>query len=359
MTTTILDRYIVWSLIRGWLLVLAVLAAIFGLLAFVDEFGRINNHYNTIDALRYIGLTMPQRIVELMPAIALLGTLIALASMSKHSELIVIWSSGMRLRRFMRPIGLLLALLVASLLLLTEWVIPPVYQQAEAQRAIAQSGSANLLTGQGLWSANGTRFTNIRTFQWGHIPKTIIIYQFNPEGRLLSSIHADYAHISSNRRWVLFNVERTELNNGKPVTQHFDHLDMESPWLEREIPGLSLSSTGLSLSALYAYTAYLQSIDQPYQRYQLAFWQQLLLPFNVAAMVLLAIPISIGLGSPRSHSFEKRMAIGAVIGILFYLSSPIIYGVGSLLKLYAPWVAITPGIITIIVAGLLFKRCKV
>lgn len=356
---TVLDRYIGLSLIKGWLLVLLVVLAIFGLLAFVDELGRVNNRYQVFDAFWYVCLTMPRRMFDLAPVIALLGTLIALASMAKNSELTVIWSAGFALGRFVQAVLKPTLALVMVLALAAEFIVPTLYQHAQAQRAIARSGHANLLTGAGLWTADGDRFTNVRTFRLGYIPEGIDIYQFDKQGQLLTSIHAEYAHVGDKRHWVLFNVDKTDMDRHTTKTSHLDHLEMGPLWSAGELPGLSLSSEGLSLSALYSYATHLQSIGQAYQRYQLTFWQQLLMPWMAAVMVLLATPISLGLGSSRSRSFEIRLVAGGVIGILFYLGNPIIYSMGSLLKWYAPLIAALPLWILLAMASVFWFRCRV
>jgi lipopolysaccharide export system permease protein len=351
----ILNRYIAWSLIKGWLLVLVVIVAIFGLLAFITELDRVNAAYGILDVLRYVAFTMPQRVLDLAPVIVLLGTLISLATLAKHNELTIIWSAGVTTAHFMRVLWLPILMLVIVLTLTAEFVAAQFYQRAEAERSLLRSGNANMITGRGLWSAQNGRFINVRSFRMGHIPENIDIYQFNEQRELISAIHASHAEIGGNRRWILFDVDSKTLENGRPVTHHIDQLEMSPLWSEQELPGLSLASAGLSLSALYSYANYLKTTSQPYQRYWLAFWIQALLPLTAAAMVLLAASISIGLGSARGHSFEIRIAIGALIGIVFYLVSPLIYTAGNLFALPSPFIATIPLLIVLVASGVLFS----
>jgi hypothetical protein len=50
------------------------------------------------------------------------------------------------------------------------------------------------------------------------------------------------------------------------------------------------------------------------------------------------------------------MAIGAVVGILFYLGAQIIFAMGQLLHLSIPMVAVTPAILVSACALFLIKR---
>ena len=64
-----------------------------------------------------------------------------------------------------------------------------------------------------------------------------------------------------------------------------------------ELPTLTLHSDSMSLSVLYRYSQYLASNGQPMEKYLSTFWQKLLMPLTVGAMVLLATPISANLGA--------------------------------------------------------------
>ena len=110
-----LDRYIGAALLKGWLLVWLVMSAIFSLLGFVDELERTSDLYRISDAVEFILYTLPQRSMDLMPVITLLGTLVALASLNKNSEIIAMRAAGMSLRRLLRSVALPALLLVAGL----------------------------------------------------------------------------------------------------------------------------------------------------------------------------------------------------------------------------------------------------
>ena len=102
----IIDRYIAITLCKAWFVVLIVLLAIFGLVAFVGEMERINWDYQLPEVLRFMALTLPQRALDLAPAITLLGTLLGLASLARHSELVVLRAAGMGLKRIVVAIAI-------------------------------------------------------------------------------------------------------------------------------------------------------------------------------------------------------------------------------------------------------------
>ena len=78
-----LRRYLTINLVSGWLMVFAVLTALFGLLSLINELERVDDHYSVLNAAFYVSFTLPQQLLELVPVSVLLGTLMALANLEK------------------------------------------------------------------------------------------------------------------------------------------------------------------------------------------------------------------------------------------------------------------------------------
>src|SRR5580698_11107689 len=92
---TRLERYIAMATLRALLLVSAVLTVLFSLLEFVDQLHDVGKgHYRLIDALVYVLLTAPARLLQLMPAAMLFACLFALGGLAARSELTVMRAGG-------------------------------------------------------------------------------------------------------------------------------------------------------------------------------------------------------------------------------------------------------------------------
>ena len=87
-----LDRHIWLRVIKGYVLVMAILLSIFSLMAFVNELDMVGRGtYGIADAALNVLLTAPGRIVELAPVTALLGSIIGLGELAAGHELIARW----------------------------------------------------------------------------------------------------------------------------------------------------------------------------------------------------------------------------------------------------------------------------
>ena len=354
----ILQRYIASSLVRGWLMVLLVLAAVFGLISFINELNHTRFDYNALAVARYTLFTLPQQLMSLAPVVALLGSIVALATLDRFNELTIFSCAGVSLRKLMIAILLPTLAFMVALWLCMEYVTAPLHQNAEQQRHALRYRNDVRIPDGGVWSRNGNRYIHLGKMLEGGIPGDIDLYEFDDKGHLELTLHAQTAKVSQDRRWLFQGVRQKQLVDGKLVTSRFPELEIANLWAADELPTLTLSSESMRLSVLYRYSQYLAENRQPLADYLSAFWQKLLMPFTVAAMILLATPISASLGSRRDRNFGVNMAIGALAGILFYLGAQILFALGQLLQLSIPLVAAAPAVIVFIVAWLLVRKMR-
>ncbi|NND66164.1 MAG: LPS export ABC transporter permease LptG [Halioglobus sp.] len=355
----ILQRYIAWNLLKGWLLVLLVLGAVFGLIAYIDQLEQTRLEYDALAAALYTLLTLPNQLVALAPVIALLGTIVALASMDRCNELTIISCTGFALRKLLGAVLLPTFLLMLLLWALMEYAAPQMQQTAEHRRHEQRFGGDAWISGSGIWSTDGLRYINLRSLSSDGEPGNISLFEFNKQGELTRSLRALRAEVDNDRRWHFHNAHEKRLENGLLVTrQHKEKFTVENLWSKSELPSLTLDAESMALSVLYNYTRYRQSNNQPSAKYANTYWQKLLMPITVFAMVLLATPISARISAGRDRSFGFNLGIGALVGIFFYLGTQIIYATGQILELSIPLVALAPAIIIGCVALLLLRRMR-
>lgn len=354
----ILQRYIGINLIKGWLLVLFVLGAVFGLISFTEELGKTKGDYNTFAVARYILGVLPNQLVSLAPVIALLGSIVALASLDRYNELTVVSSSGFSLRKLLGAIILPTILLMALLWAAMEYMAPQMQQSAERERHVLRHGQGGFIPGGGVWSTDGTRYIHLGKLSEDNVPLDIDLFEFNDSGGLDRYVRANLAQVSNDRTWKFKEVRVKILVNGEFRNRHHKELEIPNLWAKDELPTLTVQGDTMNLSVLYSYGQYLASNGQPAERYFNAFWQKLMMPLTVLAMVLLATPISASVTAGRDRSMGFNIGLGAVLGIVFYLGAQIVFALGQLLQLNIPLVAITPAVIILIFALVLLRRMR-
>ena len=146
--------------------------------------------------------------VELSPAMALLGAVVGLGELAAGQELIAMQALGVSRARIAWSVLKTGLLLMLAGLGLQEFVAPKLDQLAFERRTQAISGMASTSTRQGVWSRNGQTVVHVRRVLSGRIPSEIEIYQFDDNGWLRFVAWAKQAVIEDSKRWVLHDVRQ-------------------------------------------------------------------------------------------------------------------------------------------------------
>ena len=238
----ILERYIAGNLVKGWLLVLLVLAAVFGLISFIGELERTRFGYDAMAVGRYTLYTLPHQLVSLAPVIALLGSIVALANLDRSNELTIISCTGFSLSRLLLAIALPTALMMLFLWACMEFITPPLQQSAEAERHALRYRNEVRIPDGGVWSKNGNRYIHLGKMLQGGIPGDIDLFEFDDSGRLTRALHAETARVSEDRTWLFQRVREKLLVKNKLVTRRYKELEIGNLWSPAELPTLTLDS---------------------------------------------------------------------------------------------------------------------
>ncbi len=354
----ILQRYLGVNMIKGWLLVMLVLGAVFGLVIFTEELGRTNEQYGAFAAARYTLLMLPNQLVSLAPVIALLGSIVALANLDRHNELTIVSCTGFSPAKLFAALTLPTLALMALLWVCMEYITPQLQQSAEQERMLLREGADGWIPDGGVWSTDGQRYIHLRRMSEDNVPSNIKLFTFDEAGQLVRALSAATADVSKDRRWQFQKVREKVLVADRLETRKHDELEIANLWSSDELPTLSLNRESMNLSLLYRYSQYLAQIGQPAEKHLNAFWQNLLMPLTVWAMVLLATPISASVTAGRDRSYGISIGIGATAGILFYLGAQIIFSLGQLLQWSIPLVALLPTLTILLCAGILLRRMR-
>lgn len=350
-----LDRYIAISIVKGYLLVVLVLVSLFSFLALVEELGDVGEgQYQLMDALFYVGLTLPRYILDLLSFTALLGSIIALGALAGAGELLAMQAAGISVLQIGWSTLKTGALLMLFAAMMAEFVVPPLEQMALTQRSLALSEGVALQTGQGFWTRDGRRFVNVRNVLHRRIPADIDIYEFDPQGRLRTFTHAGKADVLKHGQWVLMDVHQKVIVEQNVTNRYFEHLLWDSFLTAQQIGIFILPPESLSPSDLYFYVQNLKMRGQNVDRYELALWQKLSIPLTSGIMVLVSLPFIFG--PLRMATTGYRIILGSIVGIGFYLLREITGYLGLFLALDPMVIVMIPMILMMGIAVWLLRR---
>ena len=333
-----LDRYIARTVLMSMLLVIAVIVGLHTLFDLMAQLGDMRADYQYVEVLRYLALTMPRRVYEVTPVSALIGCLIGLGTLAKHSELIVIRAAGISLLRIGWSVLKPACLLIVTALLLGEFVIPDAEHLARSERQIARQGGGQYVD-EGVWYKEGGRYIYLTSIDTKGRLYGVSLFEFSPEGQLQESIYAEQA-LYEQDQWILHNVDVTTYHSDKAEHRTASRRVWDSELTQSLLRVLTVSPEALSMRGLAAYIDYLDQQHIRSDEYALALYDKMLQP--VATFALLLIAMSFMFGPLRSVSMGGRLFAGVITGVVFMLVQRLLgpmsltFGVNPLLAVSLP-----------------------
>ncbi len=352
----ILDRYIGQTVLVSIVSVMVVLAALFVLIAFVNEFEKVGRADYTIwQAAMYVLLHIPQNIYEIFPMAALLGTMLGLGALSKKSELVIIRASGVSRMRISLAVIKSAAMLIVLVVIVGEIVAPPALEYANQTRLKALASQLSLNTDYGLWARDGNTFIHVRNVEHDGRLVDINLYTLSDAGRLDKQLHADTARYNG-EAWILKNVKESHIGHAGIQQTILPQLEWQTLMDPELVSIVSLEPMSLAVWKLLDYIQYLRSNGLESKQYELAMWNKLITPFTILAMVLLAVPFVFR--SQRQTSIGLQIILGFLVGIVFYIASRLAGQIGLVYDLLPVISASLPTLLVFMLAAWQFHRTR-
>lgn len=344
----ILDQYLIKQTLAGIIISTIVLMPLFSFLDFVEELDDVGKgFYELDDAFFYVLLNTPRQFIQLSPFIALLGNVIALGRLAVSLELVSIRAAGyspVKISKASVKAGLLLITLI---IILEQFVAPPLQQKAIALRSAELEQGAELGENLGIWARDERQIMRIGNLQHNTGLATIEILRLDDIGYLSEYILAEGFEIIDNNKWILRNVTKKQFKDNSVKSSKIDSMSWV-PFLNADqISTLTKTQESLSPVELYKYIKYLNDTGQDSRAYSLILWRKLGGVITTMGMLLFSIPFVFG--SART-GFANRLVIAGIMGIVIYMLDQIISNAGLLFGLNLFLVAIIPGVILIILS---------
>ena len=355
MAVRLARRYVQGAALKAFALVSLALTGLFSLLQFVEELAFVGQgHYRVAGALLYVLLTAPSRLLQVTPVSLLLGSLLALGPLARHSELTAMLSLGISGNRIIAAVLELTLPLVAALLLTAEFVVPPAQQLAQSQRAAALSSASSFHSDNSLWAEGNHQYLNVREFERGNVPVGIDIYGFADDGSLRSVIHGDRGAIRPDGTWLLTGVTRRRVRNFDISIDHPPSVVWHSFLPARQVRFLILPLDSVPPVALFRYVYGPGHGDAQAGRYRRELWARIGIPFSMVAMVMISAPFAFG--PMRMRTAGQSIVRGIGIGLVFSLGQQIVGRLGLLLDVSPAVTALLLPCLVIALAVHLLRR---
>lgn len=313
--------------------ILLVLAAFLALFAFFDMIAEVKNvgeeGYQLHHAIAFVLLRMPGRVYELMPIAVLIGTLYALTTLARHSEITVLRASGVSTRNLLTGLFQVAAVFALITFLIGEVVAPPAERAAQQLRLKERGQAVGQDLQSGLWVKDERSFINVQSVLPDTRLKGIRVYDFDENAKLRSVTDAAEGEYLPPASWRLRGVVKTLLHGGER-SEIIKMPDMV--WRSALNPDilavLMVAPERMSLLHLAAYTKHLMENGQKTQRYDIAMWKKVIYPLATLVMVALALPF--GYTHNRVGGVSLKIFSGVMMGVFFHMLNGLFSNLGAI-----------------------------
>ena len=338
-TMKILARYLIWEVFRaGWI----VLALLLGLFLFFDliyelsELGQGSYHVGKL--FIHVLLLLPGHSYELLPIAVLIGGILALSLLCRHSEYTVMRISGLSIGSIIRYLLLTGSLFALITLLLGEYIAPLSERIARQFRLAATGKMVAQEFRSGLWAKDTNSFINVREILPDNSLRNINIYQFDSSRQLLSITHAQTAHWQQAKQWKLSQVSVLTFHADHTSLSHWPEKSWDTIFSPNMFAILLVVPEQMSVQSLFRYIQHLRNNQQKTDRYEIALWSKLFYPLACLSMLVIALPFA--QTSQRNTNIGVKIFVGIMLGLGFHFINKLSGHLG-LLYAWPPWLATT------------------
>ncbi len=344
-----LRRYFAGEIYRSSLFVMVAFLALFAFFDLMGELGSIGRGpYRLEHAFVYVAAGLPSYAYELMPIVALIGTIYVMAQFASRSEFTVMRASSLSMGRALLLLSRIAVVFAVLTFVFGEFVAPKAndFRQQFKRRIEGSSLSAEFRTG--LWAKDvvrdatsgkviGSRFINASKIDPGGAVRSVSIFEFDEHMRMRSRIAADRADYIKPGVWQLSAVDEIHLAPADTQVrlrpEVITRRNVATSTLQSDITPEILSvlmadPKRMSALDLVQFSRHLQQNNQRSEQYEIALWAKLLYPVAVIVMMVLALPFAYM--QVRSGGLSLKVFIGIMIGMGFHLVNNLFSHIGLL-----------------------------
>jgi lipopolysaccharide export system permease protein len=359
----LIDRYLARHVLLATLAVWAVLIGFDVIAAFANEMDDVGKGgYTLSHAALYVFFTVPRRMYEVFPYVAVIGSLLGLGGLAARSELTAMRAAGVSRLRIGAGAVIALGLLTVLMVINMESVAPTSEQRSQSVLNEGKSNEAIMARYTGVWARENNMFLNARSGGEKMIGdvlrielQNVRLFEINNEGKLLSITSAKTA-LRQDKGWLFTGVERTAFEATKIAVSEQAQWFWQSDLDKRTLGSALVRSRYLSSKELLTNIAYLERNQLDTGKFVSTYWQRWFYPVNIFALCLATLPFAFS--SLRSGGFGKRLFFGIVIGIGFLLMQRLLIDLSDVYRFDVRIALAVPPAMLMALSFFLFRRLR-
>ena len=316
-TPLIIDYYIGREITTKTTITGIWLLAIYLFISLLDLLEDVKGEDQIDFVVEVLVLSVPRMIYELAPMILLIGTILAMATLSRQFELVALLASGVSKFRIAISVvgyGMVVALLM---FLWGEFVVPKSESKQNLVKLNQFSQKSADAAEDGLWYRHDNQFIHVTPKAKANALKNIEIFHFDMDGRLVKLSHAVGGIINEEEKVLeLYGVTESTLENRRVVQQATESKDYPIEAELKVIGAHERDPSQLTMFELYRATKFLRAAGLKTEFLDLAFWNRLIMPISMFIMAIFAVLFTYRIRPKVSNS--HLVFVGLIFGLLYF-----------------------------------------
>jgi len=348
----LLDRYILSTIAGGVALVLGALLTLVALFMFIGQQSDVGTgDYGSLQAIRYVLLSLPAQCFEFLPMAALIGTLLGMGLLARNSELTVMRASGISIGRIGGSMTLAGVLMMVLAFVLAEYIAPAASDAARTGRALDRYASISFAGRGGAWVRDGELILKAEQRSREGLLRGITIFEMDGN-HLVGVGRAGSAAEIPGGGWELRDYRASGFVDDAVTQAHAPSRRLHAGPTTAFLAMTAADPMELSMRELSQAVRYLRSNGQESRPQRFAFWSIAARVVAVPLAVLLALPFLFG--SLRSTGSGARVTLGLVLGLAYFilqrmvLSGTIAFGLDPVLLAWLPTLLLAVTVVVLI-----------
>lgn len=356
--TGLLDRDILKSVARNFLLIVSTLVLVFFVFTLFELLRFVaRNHVSAAVVARYFVYLLPFALVAITPVGTLLSVLVTFALMVRRSESVAWWASGQSVFRLIQPCVFFAVFVGMGVWFVQEKVMPDANRRQNALRGMIRTGAvqADIQSGK-VWvsSADTRRIYSYDPISVGGQLNNLSVFEFDAEVLHLEKVLISPGMRLASGAFVEGKGELIELGGGGADYKREASIRLSAGdfyMLNSELN----KPTELDSKALSAYIMELKARGVNVSPLAVVLERKKAEPFSPLIMILVGAPLAFAFGR-RGTMVALCVAIGSGLVFLGLTSSFQQAGASGLLT---PTIAVwAPSLLFLAVGGYLLTRTR-
>jgi len=340
-----LNRYLIRTYLSATTTCLAAFISIYLVVDFLERFRKFSRaDAHASDIFLYFLCKIPEIIFQIAPMAVLMGTILAIGTLAKNSEITAMRSSGVSLFQLGRPFLATAAGISLLLLFMQEFITPIANEKMNyiEQVVVKKRGPAAFFRQDNIWLRDGNLILQAKIFN----PETstlkgITIWEIGAGFRPVSRIDA-LSGTPAQGGWQLSGTRKTYFSDSGTVDSSssrnslFAKLDL----VAADLKDVARSAEDMGFSDLRRYCKTISETGYDATRYLTLLYSKISLPFAALVMAFVGIPFSLRDG--RSGGAGVGVGVSIAIGFSYFIINSLLLSLGqagAIPPIIAAWTA--------------------